>query len=165
MFFVLMREFKAFDGRYWMLGGGYSSIFDGLLMMQWPSIKIDDLNGFLSLLKSKLISLDDHFLSLLKTKLISLDNNFLLLLKSKLISLDDHFLSLFITVEEQANLFGRPFFYHCSRARWFLWTTIFYHFDASSLIHFLVVTFDILDLLVTCIFMRILVYLHSSKSI
>ena len=128
MFFVLMREFKVFDGRYWMLGGSYSSIFDGLLMMQWPSIKMDDLNGFLSLLKSKLISLDDHFLSLLKSKLISLDDHFLSplksklisldkiflsLLKSKLISLDDHFLSLFITVEEQANLFGRPFFYHC----------------------------------------------------
>ena len=123
-----MREFKVFDGRYWMLGGSYSSIFDGLLMMQWPSIKMDDLNGFLSLLKSKLISLDDHFLSLLKSKLISLDDHFLSLLKSKLISLDkiflsllksklisldDHFLSLFITVEEQANLFGRPFFYHC----------------------------------------------------
>ena len=50
-FFVLMREFKAFDGRYWMLGGIYSSIFDGLLMMQWPSIKMDDLNGFYGLIR------------------------------------------------------------------------------------------------------------------
>ena len=50
MFFVLMREFKAIDSRYWMLGGGYSSIFDGLLMMQWPSIKMDDLNGFYGLI-------------------------------------------------------------------------------------------------------------------
>ena len=49
-FFVLMREFKAFDGRYWMLGGSYSSIFNGLLMMQWPSIKMDDLNGFYGLI-------------------------------------------------------------------------------------------------------------------
>ena len=42
---------------------------------------------------------------------------------------------------------------------------IFYHFDASFFIHFLVVTFDILDLCVTCVCMRILVCLHSSKGI
>ena len=49
-FFVLMSEFKAFDGRYWMLGDGYSYIFDGLLMMQWSSIKMDNLNGFFGLI-------------------------------------------------------------------------------------------------------------------
>ena len=43
--------------------------------------------------------------------------------------------------------------------------TIFYHFDASSFIHFLVITFDILDLRVIYIYVRILVCLHSSKSI
>ena len=35
--------------------------------------------------------MDDHFLSLLKSKLISLDGHFLSLLKNKVISLDKHF--------------------------------------------------------------------------
>ena len=43
--------------------------------------------------------------------------------------------------------------------------TIFYHFNASSFIHSLVVTFDILDLCVTCVCVRIIVCLHSSKGI
>ena len=49
---------------------------------------------FLSMLKSKVISLDDHFLSLLRSEVISLDNHFLSLLKSEVIFLDDHFWSL-----------------------------------------------------------------------
>ena len=43
--------------------------------------------------------------------------------------------------------------------------TIFYHFNASSFIHSLVVTFDILDLCVTSVCVRIIVSLHSFKGI
>ena len=78
--------------------------------------------------------MDDYFLSLLKSKVISLDDNFLLLLRSEVISLDDHFLSLLKS-------------------------------EVISFIHFLVVTFDILDLRVTCVCVRILICLHSFKGI
>ena len=37
--------------------GGYSSIFDGLLMTQWPSIKVDDLNNFYGLIIVNITSL------------------------------------------------------------------------------------------------------------
>ena len=44
---------KRVYGLWWSLLNvldGYSSIFDGLLMTQWPSIKMDDLNNFYGLI-------------------------------------------------------------------------------------------------------------------
>ena len=70
---------------------------------------------FLSLLKSKLISLDNHFLSPLKGKVISLEDPFLSLLKSEMIPLDNHFLSLLkseVTSLEDHFWSLRCFFFH-----------------------------------------------------
>ena len=79
-----------------------------------------------------------------------------------MISLDDHF---FITAEKRGDFFGRPFFITAEEQGDFFGQPFFITAEASSFIHFLVVTFDFLDLRVTCVCVRILVCLHSSKGI